>query len=66
MTSKDIFNLEEILKNSISDLKEFEDVYSYLLEIREEKLATRCTDSSLRDIASELISRIYKSGKNED
>ena len=66
MTSDQVFDLTKIIQESISELKEFKDVYSYLIEISEDKLATRRTDSVIKEIAGELVSRLFKSVDNED
>lgn len=63
---KEHFNLKAIIQESIEDIKEFDKVYSYLIKTSEEKLATRCTDSALIEIAQELVSRLFVGGKNED
>ena len=66
MTSRDVFNLKSIIEDSTKEIEEFVEVRSYMIEISEGELSSKLTDSKIKKIAEELLSRLFPGGDLED
>jgi len=66
LTSRDLFDLKSIIEDSTKEIEKFEKVRSYIIDISEDELVSRLTDSKIKKIAEELLSRLLPGDKHED